>query len=1031
MKRFFSILTLISLLNSYMYAYNNVDSLATTIPTNAPKMDSLFSKLLSQSSLALQEMLERNNSFTAQGKHDSLQFVLNLNFDIDANADVPYFNQKVLNFVTEAKGNNLNLALKAIHTNRKVAPYLLFVTLNYKLDVKINDNLTIKDIVDYDKVIAAGKKVEEVEFIKDLHQRLTIELENQLPKTANDKWVFVNVGNYESRQESYNKNTYVYKYKFKNLESGVGTSIDKLLEAKLVLLKDKTKIFAGTKDDFADVLVDILDNSIGQAQLKEKILSIITKDELCQFFLNNALFPVNSDKGYVSESYKILSLEERKHCLKLLIGADWINVACINKPTILALLRNTPQQDIPAIFSFLKEKVPNNYNNRGKSYIYLLIANTSDGLFSSDYTDLLKIFTKLFELNPELNDKAKALALDINAKRNATVSFGVNIDKQAIGSISFDAASINQNGEITVSKKSLVKIIYISRIVAPDVIIDERHPDLQPYGTSIYDPFELVIFTSYTNLAVVDDNFNTTSGEEIYVPAVFLPYVVDKKVNDQITTGVVMAIDIATLATGVGAVPGLFVKGTTWGRRAWVAFDMANSAVNLGINLSGLANDPNYRKMVSNYNLLVGAIGGTKLLTDGLQLTKNFGSVIKEGNLEGSVKSTNIEQQINDFNDASNALLADTRLNNAQRNEIKRLQKLVADCTGTYCFIAGTLIATNKTKKKIEQITEGDTVLSRDLTTNQNVLQKVVRTFTKVASKLVRLITNRDTIFATPEHPFYAVDVAPDGSNQGNWMSAGSLKKGIKVLLASGMLANVESAFAFDTTVTVYNFEVEKTHNYFVGNEGVLVHNVCRPVPRNVNDILTLPPSLPNNNNWISKATFERNADRYIVGRPEPLLERIVDDIKRNGDALDGTKTELICDHIFENYIGLRKLNGKYGSNNGFDGIYIEGSIENPTRIIIVEAKQWDDGVSLNKAVMKPDPSDPTKTIITLPKQMSDDWIDHVSFELYKTYDPDKIAIHSMIQQNKSKIVKIVAAVNPNDAAYSPIYMLRLGENVK
>jgi DNA/RNA non-specific endonuclease/Pretoxin HINT domain len=117
--------------------------------------------------------------------------------------------------------------------------------------------------------------------------------------------------------------------------------------------------------------------------------------------------------------------------------------------------------------------------------------------------------------------------------------------------------------------------------------------------------------------------------------------------------------------------------------------------------------------------------------------------------------------------------------------------------------------------------------LSRDLTTNQNVLQKVVRTFTKKASKLVRLITNRDTIFATPEHPFYAVDDAPDGSNQGNWVIAGSLKKGIKVLLASGMLASVESAFAFDTTVTVYNFEVEKTHNYFVGIEGVLVHNAC------------------------------------------------------------------------------------------------------------------------------------------------------------------------------------------------------------
>jgi len=33
---------------------------------------------------------------------------------------------------------------------------------------------------------------------------------------------------------------------------------------------------------------------------------------------------------------------------------------------------------------------------------------------------------------------------------------------------------------------------------------------------------------------------------------------------------------------------------------------------------------------------------------------------------------------------------------------------------------------------------------------------------------------------------------------------------------------------------------------------------------------------------------------------------------------------------------GLTKLDGKYGSNNGYDGIYIKGTLENPTEIIIV-----------------------------------------------------------------------------------------------
>jgi hypothetical protein len=45
--------------------------------------------------------------------------------------------------------------------------------------------------------------------------------------------------------------------------------------------------------------------------------------------------------------------------------------------------------------------------------------------------------------------------------------------------------------------------------------------------------------------------------------------------------------------------------------------------------------------------------------------------------------------------------------------------------------------------------------------------------------------------------------------------------------LTSGLLASVSDLHAIDTFATVYNFEVEKTHTYYVGTEGVLVHNQC------------------------------------------------------------------------------------------------------------------------------------------------------------------------------------------------------------
>ena len=148
-------------------------------------------------------------------------------------------------------------------------------------------------------------------------------------------------------------------------------------------------------------------------------------------------------------------------------------------------------------------------------------------------------------------------------------------------------------------------------------------------------------------------------------------------------------------------------------------------------------------------------------------------------------------------------------------------------CIKGACFTAGTLVHTAEGVKPIEQIQANDQVKSFDEVTQINTWQKVKRTFQKTTQKLVRVIAGKDTIFATPEHPFYVVNEINDGSKQGSWSCAGSLKTGLKVLLTSGLLASVSDFQAIDTAATVYNFEVEKTHTYYVGTEGVLVHNLC------------------------------------------------------------------------------------------------------------------------------------------------------------------------------------------------------------
>ena len=64
-------------------------------------------------------------------------------------------------------------------------------------------------------------------------------------------------------------------------------------------------------------------------------------------------------------------------------------------------------------------------------------------------------------------------------------------------------------------------------------------------------------------------------------------------------------------------------------------------------------------------------------------------------------------------------------------------------------------------------------------------------------------------------HPFYS---------NGEWVEAGKLSIGDKILHVDGLEHTIETIELSDESATVYNFEVEGTHNYFA--EGYLVHNV-------------------------------------------------------------------------------------------------------------------------------------------------------------------------------------------------------------
>jgi len=64
-------------------------------------------------------------------------------------------------------------------------------------------------------------------------------------------------------------------------------------------------------------------------------------------------------------------------------------------------------------------------------------------------------------------------------------------------------------------------------------------------------------------------------------------------------------------------------------------------------------------------------------------------------------------------------------------------------------------------------------------------------------------------------------------SDEGEWRPARQLRVGSEVKLASGIWARVLEIERRTGEFTVYNFEVADNHNYFVGQNGLLVHNQC------------------------------------------------------------------------------------------------------------------------------------------------------------------------------------------------------------
>jgi Pretoxin HINT domain len=139
------------------------------------------------------------------------------------------------------------------------------------------------------------------------------------------------------------------------------------------------------------------------------------------------------------------------------------------------------------------------------------------------------------------------------------------------------------------------------------------------------------------------------------------------------------------------------------------------------------------------------------------------------------------------------------------------------------CFGQGTLVHAAGGPKAIETIQAGDRVLTQNTSTGVLSYQPVMAIHKTANSATFRVTIDDDAIIATGIHRFWKTGKG--------WTMARDLKAGDRLRVPGGVVA-VRSVVS-DKKQTVYNLDIAENRDFFVGRQGVLVHdsNFVKPVP--------------------------------------------------------------------------------------------------------------------------------------------------------------------------------------------------------
>lgn len=265
---------------------------------------------------------------------------------------------------------------------------------------------------------------------------------------------------------------------------------------------------------------------------------------------------------------------------------------------VLALIETTPANQVEDILTTLKAPISN--GSTPKSMIKVIMDETTDRLqLIPNFTQFVKLINQLIKRSPEFDARYNRVLKEPDGKfknllwtyRNSWFNIPVmNCAGQEVGTQEVSNVTQNADGTVSFTVKRIIKKEESQTCIATGPGVELCSPSCSPtYEATPYqsfDPFELIHFTNLTNIGrdgndPYTDEQTTLRGQDLAVPALFLEYVSQKQLNDNLLTTVAITVDIATIATG----PGAFVKAANWVRKSVVVFELANASGNLTLNL--------------------------------------------------------------------------------------------------------------------------------------------------------------------------------------------------------------------------------------------------------------------------------------------------------------------------------------------------------------------------------------------------------------------------------------------------------------